>query len=99
MGAHNFQASAYARSAKAAYAALVAEALYDEGHNSYNGTISTTNGFKMSPRLNTESVEDWFDRATDEAEKRGPAICTEATEVEVNEDGHPLWHFAGWAAE
>lgn len=48
MGAHTFDNTYYGdASADQAYRALVEEALYDEGHDPYNGTISTTGGFRV----------------------------------------------------
>ena len=100
MGAHSFTASVYAESAAKGYVLLVNEAVYNHGHDPYNGTISTTNGFKMVPFLGEESSEAWMERMMDhpDAEKWGNCACTEATHVEKNDEGWPLWHFAGWAA-
>ena len=98
MGACGFAASVYAETAAAGYVQLVNEAVWDHGHDAYNGTISTTNGFKMVPRKEDESSVDWFARALDETEKWGHAACTEATHIEKNDDGWSLWHFTGWAA-
>ena len=47
MGAHDFETSATGMSAEEAYREAVDSARYEEGDNSYNGTISTTNGFLM----------------------------------------------------
>lgn len=48
MGAHTFSNTYYGDvTAKQAYAALVEEALHTEGHDPYNGTISTTGGFRV----------------------------------------------------
>ena len=48
MGSHTFDNTYYGDvTADQAYKALVEEALYDEGHDPYNGTISTTEGFRV----------------------------------------------------
>lgn len=49
MGAHTFDNTHYGdMTAAQAYRALVDEALYAEGHGPYNGTISTTGGFRVA---------------------------------------------------
>jgi len=98
MGAHSFTASVYAPTAADGYSMLVDEAVYDHGHDPYNGTISTTSGFKIVPFMEGESSEQWSERVLDITEKRGSCACIEATHVEKNDEGWPLWHFAGWAA-
>ena len=47
MGAHSFTAVSKETDPKAAYAALVAEARSEYGSDAYNGTISTTRGFRV----------------------------------------------------
>lgn len=47
MGAHSFTAVSKETDPKAAYAALVAEARSEYGNDAYNGTISTTRGFRV----------------------------------------------------
>jgi hypothetical protein len=47
MGAHSFTIVSKETDPKAAYAALVAEARSDYGSDAYNGTISTTRGFRV----------------------------------------------------
>jgi hypothetical protein len=103
MGASTFGTHAYAETAQKAYDALIKEAYYNHGHDPYNGTISTTagEGFIMVPFLEGEDSVSWMDRAIDnpKVNKWGPCACVEATHVEKNDEGHSLWHFAGWAAE
>ena len=100
MGAHNFAASAYAKTAEDAYNNLVEEAIYDHGHDAYNGTISTTFGFVIIPFKDGESSVEWMDRMMEhpDVEKWENCACVEATHVEKNSNGYPLWHFSGWAA-
>lgn len=47
MGAHDFQTSATGENAREAYKKACEEAIYEHGNSSYNGTISTTSGFRM----------------------------------------------------
>ena len=67
-------------SIKEAYESAVKQAVYDDGHCPYNGTISTTKGFKE-----IECPEGWvefgleerckfFDSLMEECEKWGPAL-------------------------
>ena len=46
MGAHSFLHKIVTSDAKGTYEHLVKEAYYYHGHDSYNGTISTTSGLK-----------------------------------------------------
>jgi hypothetical protein len=45
MGAHDFTTTSLGKSPADAYNRASEEALYEYGHDAYNGTISTTNGF------------------------------------------------------
>jgi len=98
MGSVHITPSVYAPNARDGYHQLKEEAYYEHGHNSYNGTITTTYDFKMLPFLEGESSTDWFERTMHECGKR-EICCVEATHVEKNDKGWPLWHFGGWAAE
>lgn len=50
MGSSNFETIVYGiKDMQEAYASAVDEALYSEGHDPYNGTISTTDGVVLSP--------------------------------------------------
>ena len=76
------------------------EAMYNEGHNSYNGTISTNHNFVMYPLKKDELLADWQMRVWDDPkiEKWGPCACVKDPDGQENDQGEPLWHFAGWAA-
>tara|TARA_R100001509_G_C4873299_1_gene217569 strand:+ start:639 stop:980 length:342 start_codon:yes stop_codon:yes gene_type:complete len=70
MGA--FEARDYAigrfKNATEAYNKLVEDAEYESGHNSYNGTISTSEGFKMiyeHPRYDTKKFWKFVDNTMD----------------------------------
>jgi len=47
MGAHTFQATSKESDARAAYEKLVDDAFITNGNDAYNGTISTTRGFRV----------------------------------------------------
>lgn len=65
MGAHNFETTIYtSKTVDAAYQEAVDLALYENGHEPYNGTISTTEGVALSPLANgdgTPTPEDQID--------------------------------------
>lgn len=93
MGAHNFHTIEYGNNPEEAYRNAVDKAVYDYGHDPYNGTISTTWDFAMVPLEEGESYDEWGQRVLDVPgiEKRGSCACVAgANEKE--------WHFAGWAA-
>ena len=59
------------KNASEAYSDLVEDALYDSGHDIYNGTISTTSGFIMSddnPRYGTKAFDKWENKMLDVAQ-------------------------------
>lgn len=104
MGGHDFECTAQGKTAKEAYKNAVEQAEYDYGHEAYNGTISTTDGFKMMPPMEIvhqttggscrrmETAGEHMLRVLNHTEKWGKAACWP--------DPHDpaLWHFAGWAA-
>jgi len=101
MGAHDFHATAYGETAEEAYKDAVNDALYEEGHNPYNGTISTTGGFVMIPIKSEESLADWINRIIDDeqVQKWGDCACAADPDEPIDvKNGRTLWHFAGWAA-
>ena len=60
MGAHNFTAIDYGRTAQEAYERATSQATREHGTDPYNGTISTTNGFHLfvlPPRWTSERFE------------------------------------------
>ena len=111
MGATNFSTTKVAKTPKEAYKKAVKGAEYEHGHDGYNGTISTTEGyyfFDEHPRWGTKKFDDWEYDMLDTLEKWGPAGCVEITgkaakEIkEVNglkgKRGLKVWYFFGWAA-
>lgn len=99
MGAHNFEDQHYGATAEEAFRDACEAATYEEGHNPYNGTISTNNSFMIIPLKENESLTDWRDRMLDDTNisKWGPCACVKDPDV-PEENGRWLWHFAGWAA-
>ena len=62
MGATNFSITKVAKTPKEAYKKAVEGAEYEHGHDGYNGTISTTEGyyfFDEHPRWGTKKFDDW----------------------------------------
>lgn len=113
MGATTFGNLTVGRYKKAsdAYDSLVNEAEYECGHDSYNGTISTTQGFKMrddNPRYGTKAFNKWEDNMLEFAEKWGDCICIEITGAVLKRlkerngykgnKGIKAFYFLGWAA-
>jgi len=56
MGAHSFTCTAREQDPRAAYERLVDEAISDHGRDTYNGTISTTRGFRVFSSVPTTKV-------------------------------------------
>jgi len=62
MGASNFSTTKVAKTPREAYKKAVEGAEYEHGHDGYNGTISTTEGyyfFDEHPRWGTKKFDDW----------------------------------------
>ena len=82
MGAHTFQETIGGKgmTASEAYTALVDQALYESGHDAYNGTISTTSGFvRIEPgrrRVRTV-IREILEDEENQVRKWGPAGCIE----------------------
>ena len=93
MGACSFMAYGHGKNPGAGYKDAVDEAIYDYGHDPYNGTISTTSGFVMIPREEDESYEEWARRVIEDSrvQKWQDCACTAGNSKEE-------WVFAGWAA-
>ncbi|WP_329431326.1 hypothetical protein OG339_48015 (plasmid) [Streptosporangium sp. NBC_01495] len=77
MGAHNFTTYVPGVDVEAAYCSAVAEAIADRGHSSYNGTISTTDGYLVlgdTPIPLQEALDQHASVMDNEPriEKRGP---------------------------
>jgi hypothetical protein len=104
MGACNFIEFQEAANAQVAFQLLVSDAVFDYGHDPYNGTISTT-------RLNTRRkpvvvrkrfTEKAIDAAYEVAEKDKWGEKWEARVIDCglvpHKKGVHMWAFYGWAA-
>jgi hypothetical protein len=93
MGATNFDLTIKGKSMASAYREAVTEAEYEYGHNAYNGTISTTNGFtdKTSTfKASGLTIDKFIEEHLDNTEKWGSAWGVEVKKGE--------FVFFGWAA-
>ena len=74
MGAINFSQMEVAKTPREAYNRAVKEAQYEEGHNGYNATISTTDRyyfFNEHPRWGTKKFDNWENKIL--AQDHGPS--------------------------
>lgn len=110
MGASDIYTGGRAVDMSTAFNNLVENAEYESGHDSYNGTISTCDGFKdMSKWFNellgtkpstkhlTECKEKFEEKAIEECDKR------ECYGIELpskkSTKNSKLYYFVGWAAD
>lgn len=75
------------------YRNAVESAQFEDGHDPYNGTISTTRGITISTQVfaDEEEAEDYVYEHT---EKWGPVLA-----VTVKTPSKEYWFVGGWAAE
>jgi len=69
------------KTAREAYREAVEDAEYEDGHDSYNGTISTTDGFYTrtdNPRYGTAAFDKWEEKKLSSLDKRD-CVCVEIT--------------------
>jgi hypothetical protein len=112
MGAQVFEILTVGRfkSASEAYSYECEEAEYDDGHDPYNGTISTTNGCykrREFPRYGTRKFDSWVGKEIDSMDKREcrfveleGAALKKAKERRgyKGKKGIKAFYFYGWAA-
>ena len=100
MGACNFIDFKAAETAEEAFGILVQEAMYEHGHDPYNGTISTTYLTGRSVRTADEWNEDVRELAVAEADANDWGEKREARAIDCGAtgDGLRMWAFYGWAA-
>ena len=86
MGATNFAITKVTKTPREAYKKAVEGALYEHGHDGYNGTISTTDSyyfFNEHPRWGTKKFDDWenkiLSREHGPIQKWGACGCVEIT--------------------
>lgn len=109
MGAHNIADHGTGRTMGEAYRDAVESSEYMHGHDSYNGTISTTGGFrdmsrKLGARQTDAAIERWFDDAWNNTDKWGKVWGAELSLAQSKKReptlkrGHRVYIFAGWGA-
>lgn len=104
MGGCDFHVRRAARTAEEAYRSLVEEALYESGHDPYNGTISTTSGFREVTPPAGEALDSFIERTLDAAAdddnrpgaKWGRAACVDLGPSSTG-PGLREYLFFGWA--
>lgn len=90
MGACTFTNTGYGKTMQEAYKELREEAKEEYGHqDGYNGTISTTNGFRdvtSEFKRSNKSIRDFIDDNIDRAEKWGSclAVCLDEPKSNTN---------------
>jgi hypothetical protein len=111
MGASNFEQIEFGKTVDEAYRNACDEAVWDNGHDAYNGTISTTRGFIVIPRRGRKVyniINEILDDDDSRIQKWGPAgaiILTGKDAKEYRERHHLVGKkgvvvmFFGWAAE
>ena len=93
MGAQSFIDQSSGKTASEAFKAAVDEALWDDGHNGYSGTIAEKDSFKEVFPKSNETPTQCMNRHIDEntfGDKWGSAGCVKI------EDGK--YAFFGWAS-
>ena len=106
MGAYNLAHTTTAKTMKEAYEDSVSYAKNEHGHNAYNGTISTTDGFIDKTALyeslakkhgENEGMSKWQEEGWDNTEKWGEVWGT-LVHTQKNKK-QSYYTFVGWAAE
>ena len=100
MGACNFIEFGKGETAQEAFDKLVDQALWEYGHDPYNGTISTTSLTGRPVRIADEWAEDVRELAIIEADYNEWGEKREARAIDCGEcgDGLRMWAFYGFAA-
>jgi len=112
MGACNFDYKTIGKfTPREAYNDLVEDAEYEDGHDAYNGTISTTDGFSTPrgdvPRFGTKAFQKWEEKQLDKMDKRD-CLCVELKGAVLKrykdrtrfkgKKGVRAYYFFGWAS-
>lgn len=100
MGACNFIEFGVGKTADEAFETLVHEAVYEYGHDPYNGTISTTSLSRrpakvIRKRFTEKARQEAVDVA--EADDWGKKWESRAIDCGATKGGH-MWAFYGWAS-
>jgi len=105
MGASNISQVIYGKTLADAYNNACQEATYEHGHDSYNGTISTTRGVKLVQPTQKQITDKYlraFQNASwDRTEKWGHVEALALPHKYYKGRGHGVraWLVCGWAAE
>ena len=91
MGAHNFSNTFMGKATpREAYNELVEEAYYEDGHDAYNGTISTTEGCvdltRKAPRYGTKAFNKFEDEVLENGDKYGVEKWGNCGVVEISKN-------------
>lgn len=79
MGATNFvEVMSGYDNARDAYYEACEQATYEFGHDAYNGTISTTNGYTYLGEVDAEKLEEFIDKNIDKYRKWGKCGCVKS---------------------
>ena len=100
MGAQAFVNEVKAKTPREGFSELVAEAVYDHGHDAYNGTISTCDIGRCTNRFAEPSVEN-RSAAYAFIEEVGFGEKWQADWIELGKDekdGRNVYLFYGWAS-
>lgn len=100
MGACNFIEFGKGKTAEEAFDALVHEAMYEYGHDPYNGTISTTSLSRKPVKvIRKRFTEKAIKEAMKVAESDGWGEKWESRVIDCGaaKGGH-VWAFYGWAS-
>lgn len=102
MGACNFIEFRAAPTAKQAFDELVAEAIWDHGHDPYSGTIATTALMRGSSKVADEWGEEAREKAIGIAEGLDWGEKYESRALDCGACGTDgrirMWAFFGWAS-
>jgi len=102
MGGDQFYAKQSAKTADAAFGALVEEARHEYGHGGYTGTIAEKSDFRMEEPHAGETPRACVQRCADDedhwsADKWGPAACIDAG-PDPKQPGNRVFLFFGVAS-
>jgi hypothetical protein len=91
MGAHNFSHTYMGKATpREAHSDLVEEALYESGHDPYNGTISTTEGCtdltNKAPRYGTKAFDKFEDKVLNNGSEYGVEKWQNCGVVEISKN-------------
>ena len=100
MGAQSFVTSHYGDTAREAFKAGRDNALYENGHNGYTGSLAEKHDFVVLPKLEGKTPQESAWQYIDDCDPRiddkwGPAGCIESFDEQYK---LKQWVFFGWAS-